>query len=228
MSIEFINMLYSEKTQLPNESSYFEKVLENKDFIKVAPQIYTLLKEQGKLEKLPVFFLENLKERFTQTLYLNMFIKSELQKIYLEFEKQGIDIIPLKGVWFSEKYFGHLGARPTSDIDLLVKPRDLEKAVETIRSLGFTVEQDDIEGHFHTSLSKVQSWSKVPLTVEIHWNLLQEGTADFDISEFWKQSQPLEPFQYVREFSDYHTFYMICIHGWRHNLDSLKYYLDIM
>ncbi len=42
----------------------------------------------------------------------------------------------------------------------------------------------------------------------------------------WNDSSTIEGYQHVRELSDLHTFYMICLHGWRHNLDSLKYFID--
>ena len=70
--------------------------------------------------------------------------------------------------------------------------------------------------------------SNIPLTVELHWNIVKENTANFQIEEMWNDSSTIEGYQHVRELSDLHTFYMICLHGWRHNLDSLKYFIDII
>ncbi|TCN22211.1 nucleotidyltransferase family protein [Mesobacillus foraminis] len=228
MSLEFLKTLFNKSNILPDDQDFYQQLLEDKDFLVVGPQVYSHLKMLDRLNQTPDFFREKLKARFSQSLYLNMFIKSELEIILETFEKVGIDVIPLKGVTFAEKYFNHLGARPTSDIDLLIKPQDLNNAVECIKSLGFDIEHAGIEDHFHTSFSKIQTWSKIPLTIEIHWNLLQESTASFEINKFWDESLPVDTHVHVRELSNYHTFYMICIHGWRHNLDSPKYYLDII
>ncbi|WP_374702611.1 hypothetical protein [Bacillus sp. V33-4] len=46
------------------------------------------------------------------------------------------------------------------------------------------------------------------------------------MDEFWKQALPVK--KHIKELSSYHTFYMISLHGWRHNLDSPKYFLDII
>jgi hypothetical protein len=194
----------------------------------VAPQVYTLLKQQGKLVQSPIFFQERLKEQYEENLFLSLFIKSQLTKVLNCFEERELLAIPLKGVLFAEKYFGHIGARGTSDIDLLIQPEDLQKAISIVTALGFSVEEEPIEGHFHCSYSKPIPNSKIPLTVELHWNLLKDDTSKLPIEEFWVNARPLPNYQHIFELSDYHTFYMICLHGWRHNLDSPKHFLDII
>lgn len=88
--------------------------------------------------------------------------------------------------------------------------------------------QKGISSHFHYRFNKELPGSQVPLTVELHWDLVRKNTAELDINDFWNQAIPIEQSQYVKELSDDHTFYMICFHGWRHNLQSLKYFLDII
>lgn len=228
MDLKWLQSLYYSSSQLPREDEFYTNLLMDADFLANFPQVFQLLKEQGRLEDTPLFFRQHLKERYKESYYQNLFIKNQTVQILKAFEEQEILVIPLKGVFFSEKYFGHLGARITSDIDLLIKNVQLEKVIPVIKSLGFSVEEEEIDGHFHRSFSKELPGSEIPLTVELHWDLLKENTASLPIDEFWKQSRPLKPFFYIRELSDYHTFYMICLHGWRHNLDSLKFYLDII
>ncbi len=137
-------------------------------------------------------------------------------------------MIPLKGVYFAQEYFGHLGARGTSDIDILVKKESVEEAVELVKSLGFQQEEEWIPGHFHCSFSKQIPGSSVPLSVEVHWDVVKEATSYFNIETFWNEAAPVEGSSYIKRLSDQHTFYMMCLHGWRHNLDSPKYFLDII
>nr|WP_258356188.1 nucleotidyltransferase family protein [Priestia megaterium] len=194
----------------------------------ISPQVYFLLKEKGNLENTPLFFQTRLKQKYQETLYQNLFIKSQTDQIIRKLEEEQIEVIPLKGVYFAEKYFGHIGARGTSDIDLLVKRKDINKAIEVVKSMNFEIEEEFIPSHFHSSFSKEIPGSAIPLTVEIHWDILKEKTANFNIQEFWDEAVSLEGFQFVKALSDYHTFYMICLHGWRHNLDSPKHFLDII
>lgn len=212
---------------MPQDIEFFEKSLEDIEFFGIWPQMYWLLKQRGQLDHMPSFFQERLKCKYEETLYLNLFIRNQTKIVLEALEEAGIQTVPLKGTLFAEKYFGHLGARATSDIDLLVHPFELERAIHCVKSLGYTTEQERIPSHFHWSFSKEIPDSAIPLTIELHWDLLKEKTSELNIDEFWEQAIPMEPYRYIKELSDYHTFYMICLHGWRHNLSSLKYFLDI-
>jgi hypothetical protein len=228
MTNQLLESLYLPETFLPKEESYYRQLLTDNDFDSIAPQIYYLLKEQGKLGEIPDFFYQYLKKQFLQTLQLNLFVKHQTAQILNAFVENGIEVIPLKGVCFAESYFGSAGARRTSDIDLLIKYRDLPQAIELIKQLGFSTEEEKIPGHFHCSYSKFLPGSEIPLVVELHWDLLKESTANFNIKDFWREAQPYQKSGFIKELGGFHAFYMIVLHGWRHNLDSLKYYLDII
>lgn len=228
MSFSFLQALYDLKIPLPNNANIFKEILSDKDFIAVSPQVYQLLIQQERLDKTPLFFQKAIKEKFNETFYQNLFIKNQTLQILLKLEEEEVEVIPLKGPLFSEKYFGHLGARSTSDIDLLIKLPDLDKVKEVVKSLGYIVEEEAIPEHFHCSFSKKLPGSPLPLTVELHWDLIKEKTADFNINEFWNQATSFNSYYYIKELSNYHTFYMIALHAWRHNLDSIRHYLDIV
>jgi hypothetical protein len=226
--ISLIQALYDPRIPIPDELQFYEEALADIEFFGLSSQVYFLLKQQGKLALTPPFFQARLKQKYDKTLFLNLFINNQTEQILRKFEEMGIPMIPLKGVLFAQKYYGHIGARGTTDIDLLIKTNDVEKAIDCVKSLGYTAEQERIPAHFHWSFSKELPHSSIPLTVELHWDLLKEKTAELKIDEFWNQAAPLESYRYIKELSDYHTFYLICLHGWRHNLNSLKYFIDII
>ena len=228
MTMKFIKSIYDPEFPLPSNHNEYCEALNDFETFGVSPQIYFLLKEKNLLRRTPSFFQEQLREKYKAALMLNLFIHNQTKIVLQEFEEQKISIIPLKGTIFAERYFGNVGARPTSDIDVLVHNEDLLKAIEIIKSLGFTTERDNIPGHFHYSFSKRIPGSHIPLTVELHWDVIKQNTKALDINEFWKSAWDRNGYHYVKELSDYHTFYFICLHGWRHNLDSLKYFIDIL
>lgn len=228
MSMNLIQALYDPRTPLPTDWSLYKQALGDIEFFGVSSQVYYLLQQQGKLDQTPAFFQERLKQNYMEALYLNMFIRKQTEQLFTYFESHGIDVIPLKGTVFAEKYFGHLGARATSDIDLFVHRSDLEKSIDCVKWLGYTIEGEHIPGHFHCSFSKRLPGAPVPLTIELHWDLLKDNTASLCITEFWQQASPIRPYRHIKQLSDNHTFYMICLHGWRHNLGSLKYFIDII
>jgi hypothetical protein len=226
--VSFIQALYIPSSPLPTDAYVYKELLMDHDFVSIAPQVYHLLKEQGRLEATPLFFQEHIKTEFKKAYYQNLFIKHQTEKICKKFEEEAIEVIPIKGPFFAERYFGHIGARPTSDIDLLIKLSDLEHAKEIVRMLGFSTEEVFIPGHFHCSFSKELPGSQIPLTVELHWHILIEKTTCFDISELWNEAVLVSSYRYVKELSPYHTFYLMCIHGWRNNLSSYKHFMDII
>ncbi|WHY89108.1 nucleotidyltransferase family protein [Neobacillus novalis] len=226
--MELVKALYDPQSALPNDKKYYENAILGIELDGISSQVYFLLKEQGRLDQTPSFFQARLKETYEKGLYQNLFIKNQMNLILKEFEDERLDVIALKGVNFAEKYFGHIGARITSDIDLLIRLEDLEKAIDIAKSLGFLLEKEVIPGYFHCSLSKELPHSKIPLVVELHWSLIKEHTSKFSAEDIWNKSTLVGQFSYIKELSPQHTFYMILLHGWRHNLDSLKYFLDII
>ncbi|WP_025028646.1 nucleotidyltransferase domain-containing protein [Caldalkalibacillus mannanilyticus] len=203
-------------------------ILDDVERSSIHSQVYHLLKERGLLQQTPLFFQQELKKKCQEALFQSIYIKSQTEHILKVFEQEEIEVIPLKGVTFAEKYFGHLSARGTSDIDLLVHSQDMERASACIRELGYTIEEELKPLHFHQCFSKFLPGSPLPLTIELHWNLLKEGTSDLNIHSFWEQAEPYKEYSYVKTLSDYHTFYLIYLHGWRSKMISLKYFLDIM
>jgi hypothetical protein len=197
MIISLIQALYDPRIPLPHDWDYYEKVLEDIEFFAVSSQIYYLLKQQDQLAQTPPFFQAQLKQNYDETLFLNIFIKNQTEQIFREFEEKAIPAIPLKGVSFAEIYFGHIGARGTSDIDLLIKKADIEKAIECVKALGYTKEQERSPSNFHWGFSKPLPHSPIPLTVELHWDVLNEKTSDLHIAEFWNQAMPLQSYRNI-------------------------------
>lgn len=228
MSFDFVSALYKSQVPMPLDDHYYHKVLREIEHDGIQSQVYFLLKQNGMLSQTPTFFQAYLKENYDKGLFQNLFIKNQTDILLRRFEEVGIGVIPLKGVYFADKYFGHIGARATSDIDLLIHFQDLNQAIESIKALGFSVEEEPIPGHFHSSFSKRLPNSPMPLVVELHWGLVKEETSRFDMNEIWNESRAFGQYVHVQELSHMHCFYMICLHGWRHNLDSLKYFIDII
>ncbi|MBS2969632.1 nucleotidyltransferase family protein [Metabacillus sp. KIGAM252] len=220
-----LSSLFEERSRI---SPPYDELLKEFSYFRALPQAYQILKENGKLNDAPAVFKEVLKNEFNKTLYLNMFINKQLKLILGIFEALAIHTILLKGVYFSGKYFGSIGARPTSDIDLLIKEDQWLLAISSLKKLGFLPSEDEIPGHFHCTLIKSIPQSPIPLQVELHWDIVRTDTSISMIEEIWSRAQLLHERNYIHELSELDEFYMICLHGWRHNLDSLKYFIDII
>jgi hypothetical protein len=94
-----------------------------------------------------------------------------------------IDAVALKGPVLSERLWGDPFARPTSDVDLAVAPRDLDRALRALGELGWRDEHAGLryfrETHHHVTLARPGS---PPL--ELHHRLLVGFGTTLELERF--------------------------------------------
>lgn len=149
MFIEFIQSLYDQSRPLPENPNDYSSILEDIEYFHLSATVYSLLKQQGRMEQTPIYFQSQLQKEYQTILYNNLYIKNQLKLVLDMFEANGISAIPLKGILFAETYFGHFSARRTTDIDILIRKEDMEKAKMCIQKLEYNVEGI---GHLITSI----------------------------------------------------------------------------
>ena len=111
---------------------------------------------------------------------------------------RGIPVIVLKGGVLAERYYRRPDDRPMHDVDLLVRPGDVEKALALASDVGLERFDDD-----HTLDFDLRFDTKTVLTrhprdlrqpsVDLHWALMRDwldarGTAWLETA--WQRSQP--------------------------------------
>ncbi|AEI46279.1 nucleotidyltransferase family protein [Paenibacillus mucilaginosus] len=222
MITEFLRSLYTDGLHWPAEEAAQQALLEDAAFFSLSAYIYHELKRSGKWSLLPASSQAALKDKADRVLYHSLLIRRELNGLLARFEEAGIRVIALKGVRLAERFFGHAAARQTSDIDLLVPPGDMDRAVALANAAGF-LEKDELEIH-HISYYKSLGGRK--LGVELHHSIGFETTAEIDISRLWDRSEPAEGCTFVRELPLQETFYTLCLHGLKDKL-TYKHIIDM-
>jgi hypothetical protein len=91
---------------------------------------------------MPSSILDDLLEAYTQVSIRNRAMLEEFRLIAQRFRQQGIEFIVLKGADILSRLYGVRGARPLSDVDLLVHESDLPAIDRELRNLGFTQQID--------------------------------------------------------------------------------------
>ncbi|WEK54921.1 MAG: nucleotidyltransferase family protein [Candidatus Cohnella colombiensis] len=219
MLITFLQALYNRSSALPIDEEEYRSLQKDIKLFAIAPQIYAVLKMQGRLQDIPAFFEQWLKETHTRVLYHNLYMKHKEEEILKALEQWQIHAIPLKGINFADRYFGHIGARVTGDIDIYIPLNRLEEAIECVKEQGYVYEiTKDHHARLHLN----------DLTVELHWTLDKEYWSDLNSHAFWQSSENLREYQYIKQLSTPSTFYFICLHSARHQMDSIRYLLDIV
>lgn len=221
--MRFLRYLYNPAESLPEDPGYFRGILGDIELFSIHAQVYQLLKTTQRLGDVPDFFRRELALKSDRVLAQNMYLKTQEACILRAFEQCGVPVIPIKGVRFAVRYFGHLGARGSSDIDLLVPHAQLSEAFACVRSLGFAGPALD-PLHFHGVFVQHGDW---PLSVELHWDLVQGNSSHLDISALWDKAEPVPGYAFVKQLSSLDTLYTICLHGANHRMDALKYLIDV-
>jgi hypothetical protein len=151
----------------------------------VSPFIFRSLTEE---DGVPGTIAEKLKAAYYGTLKRNLCHLGETLRIAGLLADAGIGAIPLKGSLAAERFFGDAGKYPTSDIDILVRPADLERARHALEADGYrnaeSMSWEDLKMcTYHAVLTKSG------YHIELHWNL---AIRYFSIDpEFWWQETRL-------------------------------------
>ncbi|UUZ93036.1 nucleotidyltransferase family protein [Paenibacillus sp. P25] len=219
MVIPLLQSLYDPRGPISLSDAQYEDILKDIEIFSLSSQVYHLIGDRD-IGRMPEFFVKRLNDKYVKGMHQNLFMRHKEQEKINRLESKGLSVIPLKGVHFAERYFGHFAARVSGDIDLLVPVSELQQAIACVEGLGYTFEI--IKDH-HARLH-----DKNGLMVELHWTLDKQHWSDLHVEPFWQKAEPLKDYRYVKQLSDLHTFYFICLHGARHQMDSMRYVLDIV
>jgi hypothetical protein len=101
----------------------------------------------------------------------------------------GVDAAVLKGLAYERTLYPQAGARPASDVDLLVRQRDRRAAFEVLDGLGFEPRAaapgfDDPDYH-------EVAWTRGGVEIDLHLALAPAARCAFDYDAVWRDMQPL-------------------------------------
>ncbi len=174
-----------------------------------------------------------LDEQLSSNARRNLLLARELLKTLRLLEQQGIAAIALKGPGLAVLAYGDLALRQYSDLDLLVRQRDLRKTVAELAAHGYTtrlapekVEKELRSEHIH-HLEMVDPSRR--LLIELHWNLMPERFFFTpDLEQIWIRSvQQTLMGAAVRCLDPEDLVIFLCVHGWKHNWSRLIWVADL-
>lgn len=175
-----------------------------------------------------------LTETFSKHLRQNMLQTSRMIEIVHLFKSNDIPALPYKGPLLAIQAYKNLALRHFGDLDILILPNHLEKALNLLSLNGYTVLTashwlDNIKSCLKQKkdISLISEDNKVFL--ELHWKL---SRSYFDIpiktEDLWSESKitTLAGFE-VNTLSANHLLLYLCLHGSKHSWDRLSWICDI-
>ena len=154
--------------------------------------LYGRLSQRGLMPPAP---RGRLKEVCRASAARNLLLFAELGNILRAAQAVSVPILPLKGAFLAEAVYGNIALRPMADLDLLVKPADLPRAIRMLRDLGYDSDQP-----FNPVTQQAGFQDMPPMrksggaVVELHWTMVTPLCGaridDDELEGIWRRSVP--------------------------------------
>lgn len=169
----------------------WDKVVEMVIARQAGPLLYQKILLQEKTLLIPAKALDALRQSQLKTLSRNMVLAAHFAQIATALNNEGIPVIAMKGIYLLEWLYKDASLRQCSDIDLLVKPVDGERALELMRKLGYLSVQTGLPADITQKLMPVHYLPMIKngVSVEIHTRLHSAVTEyEIDMETLWTES----------------------------------------
>ncbi len=149
----------------------------------LSPYLYHTLKSRFDQLKRVKSIREQLLHTYLASAARNMRHYHQLLDLVIKMSVENIPVILLKGSHLAELVYGNLALRPMSDMDLLIKPDNLQQADRLLRHEGYS-SSELFQGHSFEHLAPYRKSNSV--TIEIHHNITEPPFSKrFAIEELW-------------------------------------------
>lgn len=162
----------------------------------------------------------------------NLFLVSRLVRLLDLFQLANISVMPLKGLVLAEALYGDVALRQFDDLDLLVRKKDLSRAIQLLLGHGY-------------ALDSALSWAPLETVIESNCELTFRRKCGTNVDLHWEISPTDHPFWFDTEIlwsSPRHVtmagrvvqspcseslLLFLCVHGARHLWMRLQWVCDV-
>jgi len=159
----------------------------------LAPVAYNVLWRRGFLDLLPDPLKERLRTFYHFTASRNSIVFRNLKTFLDGAERRGFPVMLLKGAaLIAGGYYPDQGLRFLSDLDVLVKLKDVGEADDLLYELGWNAPtritlDRQLKSQHHLSIATTPEG----IQVEVHF-LLSRLPLNLDLDEMWRRARPLQ------------------------------------
>ena len=133
-----------------------------------------------------------LKSKHQKNLHKAMMLSRELIQIQDALAEAGVEAMPYKGLPLAEMVYGDIALRQTGDIDLLIRPEDVARARDALRTLNYSPHQElparQEQAYLQSGYEYVFDAPAGRNLLEIQWAIQPRFYAvDLDIDELFER-----------------------------------------
>ncbi|PYS79053.1 MAG: hypothetical protein DMF66_04080 [Acidobacteria bacterium] len=184
-------------------------------------------------DSVPRAVRQSLGEKFRDNAARNLLLAGELVRITNLLEAGGVTALAYKGPSLAASAYGDLSLRRFLDLDIIVRRRDVPRAKELLRSLGFIVpgglsrSQENVLLRSQHNLALTRDGGR--LTVELHWGVASRRFAAVPLGEgVWSRAVAVSVCGgEVKTLSPEDLLVALCVHGTKHFWERLAWVCDV-
>lgn len=202
----------------------------------VAPFIYCRLRGLAGIT-VPPGLLEHLRVRFLEISGRNYHLAQKLVELISLLEEHQIPVLAYKGPTLAMIVYDDLALRSYSDLDVVIRPEHLLKAIGLMTGDGFEItpvwwnpsqlENPRYVARHHEIALRAPDKSYF---VDLHWQLAGHEARAFrlDVDQVWSRIERVKLFQVdISTLCREDLFLALCCHGTCHRWGHLKWLLDV-
>jgi Uncharacterised nucleotidyltransferase len=180
---------------------------------------------------LPQSALETLRGRCSKIIANNLLLVHELSRILELLRRNAISALAWKGPVLAGELYQNVALREFRDLDLLLRPEDVEKAGMILESAGYQrVSPSAPEGpDAHHRRGHEKQFTRDGQLVELHWAIAKSAHAvPFDFDGLWDRQRYVSVGKTdIPTLGVEDLFLSLCIHGTSHGWDRAIWVCDI-
>ena len=158
----------------------------------VTPLLYHRLATTPAGVAVPPPVMQKLREAALQDALRNMRLYHGLSEVLRTFQRDGIDVIVLKGAYLAEVVYGNRALRPMADADLMVRTNDLARAEARLLEMGYHRPESTIDVDYATHHHLRPFVKPDTATIEIHWTVARPIIPfKIDVDGLWTRARPV-------------------------------------
>jgi len=200
----------------------------------VVPLLYRNLNVCSYL--VPAEVLERLRVLTLRTSIQNLNLAAELSRLVKMMERNGIASLPFKGPVLAISAYGDLSLRQFSDLDIVIRKKDVQKAKELFVERGYlplgdrTPEQDEVFLKARRPYNYKFISANGQVRVELHWEFTSRyNSFSVNYEALFERLIPVEfAGHQVLQLKPEDLILFLCQHGSKHFWDRLLWLIDIV
>ena len=208
----------------------WDEVFEQAAYHRVLPALYQALRGRTAVQ---AGIQSALRARYLRHCQRAMRLSAELAGILQHFDARGIPVIAQKGPALAHLLYGDSAMREFGDLDLLVRPTDVSRAVGALIELGYEknleLSSRQQKAYLRSGYEYVFGRGEERNLVELQWNLLPRFYAvDVNVDELFSRSREVEfDGRRARMLGLEDQLLFLCVHAAKHQWAQLGMVRDI-